>query len=699
MKKNKFYIIVLSLSIILSISNFSAYATDSNDNEIQPYMPVQDYDDDFLEAYQETVAFMEENSMFVDVSLETFEDEYNQSAYNNIEQFKEAKIAELESNPPETPTNVTVQNAGANSRENGSGSDYFYDIGDTLSFQPNYDNYYIYETAQKGDFIYEPHAAGELGHTAIVEGHFYSTQYGYYIRTIEATDDYDVCYGLFDAPRATSREISLYRVDDATAYQKAMAVQFCKNQIGEEYGLLESISNNWEDSNDKWICSQLVWAGYKNQGIDIESTSDRLDLVVMPEDITVDSVYVSEVNFKTRQTAVSGKFKNSLSDTAVFVDEGDNDTSLQVRYGNRDVCDQEWLSAVNGFVYSRIVDVVAGDFNGDGYDDIMVIYNYNSSTTSMYLWVGSSSGLSYSCKPWEGTSFPSSGILDVVVGDFYGDTKEDIAIVYQHAGSTTSIFLWRGTSTLPVLTGIHSNGSIWTSTTFSGVNIRQIVSGRFSSTTKSDLVLLYDYGGTTTGLFEWKGATSSFILINNYSGGSVWRSESFNPNYVVELVVGNFTGTSYDDLTIIYDYRNEATAFFEWKGTSAGLTKVPSTVWNFSQFEASRMTSRITSGDYNGDGYCDVAGFYDLGDADTKLFYWKGSSSGFTTANSSGSWYSGTFDATCISGDVVSGNHNNSAYDDINVVFSTDNIWLFEWRGSSSGLYFNSTIGTGILMW
>lgn len=690
MKNNKLFIISLISLILLSIVNFPVYATDSN--RIQPYMPVQDYDDDFLEAYQETVAFMEENSMFVDVSLETFEDEYKQSTYNNIEQFKEAKIAELESNPPETPTNVTVQNAGANSRANGSGGDYFYNIGTTLSFQPNYNDYYIFETAKRGDIIFEANAAEGLGHTAIIEGHFFSTQYGYYIRTIEATDTYNVCYGLFDAARVEPRILSLYRVDDANATQRAGAVQFCKNQIGEEYGLWESVSNRWDDENDKWICSQLVWAGYKDQGIDIENTNERLDLVVMPDDITIYSEFVSEINFKTRQTAVSGKFKNSLSDTAIFVDEKDGTTSLKVRYGNNTIATEAWNAV---FTYYKIVDVVAGDFNGDGYDDIVVAYTVDSSTTRMFLWRGSSSGLSFYSQIWESTSFSSSCILDVVVGDFYGDTKDDIAIVYQYAGSTTAIFLWKGTSSIPLLT---NGGSIWSSSTFTGSNIRQIVSGKFSSTTKSDLVLLYDHGGLTTSLFQWKGATSSFTLLSNNSTGYIWRSTSFNADCVVDLVVGGFTGTNYDDLAIIYDSRNGNSLMFEWQGTSSGLDKLPSSVWSSTQFVATRMSFKITSGDYNGDGYCDIAGFYDNSNNNTStgLFYWKGTSSGFVAPNGC-VWSSTTFTAPCINGDVVSGKHNNSTYDDINVIYSSDVIKLFEWKGSSTGLAFNSTVNSVIM--
>ncbi len=693
MKKNKFLGIVLVLFMILSIGKFPVYATDSSD-EIQPYMPVQNYDDDFLEAYQETVEFMEDNSMFVDVSLETFEEEYNQSSFSSIDQFKDAKIAELEANPPETPTNVTIQNAGANSRANGSGSDYFYNIGTTLTFQPNYNDYYIFETAKRGDIIFEANAARGHGHTAIVEGHFYSTQYGYYVRTIEAAKGENVCYGLFDASRVGPRILSLYRVNDANATQRAAAVQFCKNQIDEPYFIAEAIlSNNYSDLNFFWICSQLVWAGYKNQGIDIHSTTYSYAIPgVYPKEITIYSEFVSEVNFKTRQTAVSGKFKNSLSDTAIFVDEGNNTTSLQVRYGSSSSRTQAWKSAIGNFKYSQIVDVVAGDFNGDGYDDVLVVYDGGSGTTRMFMWKGSSSGLSYYCKSWESESFTSLCILDVVVGDFYGDTKDDIAIVYQYSDNSTAIFLWKGTSTTPTLT---NGGSIWSSSSFSGSSIRQIVSGKFSSTTKSDLVLLYDHGGLTTSLYQWKGATSSFTLLSNNSIGYIWRSTSFNADCVVDLVVGGFTGTNYDDLAIIYDSRNRSSSIFEWQGTSSGLYKLPSSVWSSTEFIATRMSFKITSGDYNGDGYCDIAGFYDY-ESSTGLFYWKGTSSGFIAPNGC-VWSNTTFTASCINGDVVSGNHNNSTYDDINVIYSSDVIKLFEWKGSSTGLAFNSTVNSVIM--
>ena len=166
---------------------------------------------------------------------------------------------------------------------------YFYNIGDGLSQTPDYDNYNILQLAQRGDVIYDDEGSGGIyGHTAIVEGICYSVEFErYYLRLIESVTA-GVCYGLLDDHRVNTRGSSLYKIYTATPSKKDAAVEFCESQLGD--GWMYDFSHNYSADKIFWMCSQLVWAGYMNQDIDIECDGDNDNILgVMPRDISVNS--------------------------------------------------------------------------------------------------------------------------------------------------------------------------------------------------------------------------------------------------------------------------------------------------------------------------------------------------------------------------------------------------------------------------
>ena len=140
-----------------------------------------------------------------------------------------------------------------------------------------------------GDIIYEANGgSGITGHIVIVEGLCYSSKYGqYFIRVVESIGYISgsgyadgVCRGVLDDDRIDDRAGTVLRVTGATSSQKSDAISFCVSQIGKSYDL--GAYHRTSSSSTGWYCSELVWAAYYNQGIDLESTRGAM---VTPDEI------------------------------------------------------------------------------------------------------------------------------------------------------------------------------------------------------------------------------------------------------------------------------------------------------------------------------------------------------------------------------------------------------------------------------
>lgn len=66
------------------------------------------------------------------------------------------------------------------------------------------------------------------------------------------------------------KKVTVLRVKKAKASQINKAVNFCIKQLNKKYSL--DFKHDTKSSEKDWYCSELVWAAYKNQGINIETT-------------------------------------------------------------------------------------------------------------------------------------------------------------------------------------------------------------------------------------------------------------------------------------------------------------------------------------------------------------------------------------------------------------------------------------------
>lgn len=174
---------------------------------------------------------------------------------------------------------------------------YYNDTGTSLPSEATYTKYNLVSALKKGDILYEPAGVVELagGHAGIVVGRFFDTSSGrFYIRCIEAIFQ-GVRYGIIDDGRIDRASVEMYRVN-ATSAQKDAAIEFCKAQYGANWSIV-----GWEkktENSGHWYCSELVWAGYKRQGIDLDAGTQEHGVRALE---ILSSPYVSQITISSSQ--------------------------------------------------------------------------------------------------------------------------------------------------------------------------------------------------------------------------------------------------------------------------------------------------------------------------------------------------------------------------------------------------------------
>ncbi|MBT2465719.1 MULTISPECIES: FG-GAP-like repeat-containing protein [unclassified Streptomyces] len=265
---------------------------------------------------------------------------------------------------------------------------------------------------------------------------------------------------------------------------------------------------------------------------------------------------------------------------------------------------------------------VAGDFNGDGRADVAVLYNNGQNTDGTFrtaLWTFFSNGTGFDAPvvKWSsGTASWNWDRLEPFAGDFNGDGKADVGVLYDMgtASDGRSVTrLWTFTSSGD---GFTAPAVKWTSS-FSWAWDRSLpVPGDYNGDGKTDVAVLYNNGQNADG----RNQTRLWTLSSNgagfdapveqwYSGTMSWdwtRSKPF---------AGDYNGDGKADIGILYnngqhsDGRNQTTLW-----TSNGDSfDAPVTKWSSGTGSWDWNRTKPVTGDFNGDGKADIHVLYDYG--------------------------------------------------------------------------------------
>ncbi|WDV46311.1 YiiX/YebB-like N1pC/P60 family cysteine hydrolase [Clostridiaceae bacterium M8S5] len=256
----------ITMMLIIGLSNMCfANSQDSVEVKLQ-------------KEYEEFSRFAYQKGFYNDISLEDFISGYNSDKYTDIIDYVDSQYKLLAQNGFTSDKDIINTSPGTDS--------WHYNTGTKLPQKPSYKKYKLLDKCKKGDIVYEAKGMyGIIGHSALVEGKFYDPVQGvYYIRLVEGLS-YGVSRSLLDDKRLDDRKGYIYRIKNATYEQKCGAVKFCLSQLGKNYK--GEFSKDLNPEENDWYCSELVWAGYMNQGLDIETKWYINEPGVSPRDITM----------------------------------------------------------------------------------------------------------------------------------------------------------------------------------------------------------------------------------------------------------------------------------------------------------------------------------------------------------------------------------------------------------------------------
>jgi len=282
--------------------------------------------------------------------------------------------------------------------------------------------------------------------------------------------------------------------------------------------------------------------------------------------------------------------------------------------------------------------MVSGDFNGDGRSDVATFYD-DSPGARIHVWLSSGGSFSYrSSRGWwrTGGRYRLRQVADrMVAGDYNGDGRDDIAVFYDSgAGARIHVFLSTGGSF-----AYQGDGGWWG--VDSGYSLEKVgdrmTAGDFNRDGRDDIAVFYDYPGSAARIHVWLSTGRSFSYKGNRGWWRVDRGYTLS-RVGGRMVSGDFNGDGRSDIATFYD-DSPGARIHVWLSSGGSFSYRSSRGWwrTEGRYRLRQVADRMVAGDYNGDERDDIAVFYDSGaGARTHVFLSTGGS--FTYQGDGGWW-------------------------------------------------------------
>ncbi|MFE2867021.1 FG-GAP-like repeat-containing protein [Embleya sp. NPDC059259] len=272
---------------------------------------------------------------------------------------------------------------------------------------------------------------------------------------------------------------------------------------------------------------------------------------------------------------------------------------------------------------------LAGDVNDDGFADVVTVYDYGHETTAFWVSSGNANGTPEAPYPaWTShIGWFGSNFAKYVIGDFNGDGRADIGAMYGYPNGSNAWFTFAARDNGTFEEGVQSAYVAPGNWEWSKGTP---LAGDFNGDGVDDVAMIYNHGGGVTSAHTYLGHPNGIFDPAFES----WRSQPGNWwSERVKYVSGDFDGNGRDDIAGFYGYGNatgEAVALHTILSRPDGGFQIPFDSWQVPAGNWNWTRVQLTAGDYDGDGRTDVATMYDYGGGESGLFtFIAGTNGGF----------------------------------------------------------------------
>ncbi|MEO1335357.1 MAG: trypsin-like serine protease [Myxococcota bacterium] len=295
------------------------------------------------------------------------------------------------------------------------------------------------------------------------------------------------------------------------------------------------------------------------------------------------------------ETPVVGDFNGDGRDDIATFTHGSATT------GPKDV----WVALSNGSSFGRSsiwqqwwchwgLDCLAGDFNGDGRDDIWSISDSD-------VWIALSTGTSFNGAIYHFRNMVQEDDI-ARVGDVNGDGRDDLVVFTMDRGQNVEVRLSRGTS--------FRSRQRWHN--YFGIEGESVAVADVNGDNRDDIIT---FNQSMNGNNVWVARSTG----SSFGTSSRWNTWFALAGEAPE--VGDFNGDGRADITTF----TRAPLYDVYVGRSNGFSNFSSTRWHTS---FGSRTAAYRTGDFNGDGRDDIIYFTQDATADARVSLSNGASFG-----------------------------------------------------------------------
>lgn len=242
------------------------------------------------------------------------------------------------------------------------------------------------------------------------------------------------------------------------------------------------------------------------------------------------------------------------------------------------------------------------------------------------------------------------------------DGKTDLVALYDDGGTSVRLLVFLSTGASFTYMG---NSGWWSSTGYAWSRTKAVLAGNFSAVGHNGLLFVYQYDNYDMRIHYLESDGTKFIYTGNqgvYDSGP----GQYDTNRA-RFMVGHFTrATGPDQVATVYQYDDLSIRMFVFDPTPQGLLPINgwSGVWASGPNTYNISKAKFVATDVNGDGKTDILGFYWYGDGSVRVHMFNAAQN-LALIDTNGIAYFAPFSMPWLETRLVAGDWNKDGKGDL----------------------------------